>query len=113
MLLHSLYGTSLSYVYLALFLVHISFFLSGTIVKFPPPCVKEFNIENTGVKIDLGAIELPANATALVFENGKGLVCRTTDQDESKEGAEPSEVSIKCKREQVIGTSLVHRGVVC
>ena len=32
------------------------------------------------------------------------LVCRTTDPDESKEGAETSEIRIKCERGQVIGT---------
>ena len=58
------------------------------------------------MKIDLGAIELPANATALVYDRRKGLVCRTKDPGETKEGAEPSEVSIKCSPSQVIGTSL-------
>jgi len=33
------------------------------------------------------------------------LVCRTTDPDESKEGAETSEIRIKCETSQVIGTS--------
>jgi hypothetical protein len=129
--------------------------------------MKEFNITHTGVKIDVAAIEWPANATALVYKykegewgktggkkgggkmgggknlikkarGGKGgtgwggkrvkgvsskefhssssssssssalkdaLVCRTTDPDESKEGAETSEIRITCERDQVIGTS--------
>ena len=76
----------------------------------PPPSVKEFNITNTGVKIDVAAIEWPANATALVYEKGRdhekgALVCRTTDPDESKEGTETSEIRIKCNPDQVIGTS--------
>ena len=70
----------------------------------PPPSMKEFNIMNTGVKIDVAAIEWPANATALVHD-GHALVCRTTDPDESKEGAETSEIRIGCERSQVIGTS--------
>ena len=68
----------------------------------PPPSMKEFNITNTGMKIDVAAIEWPANATALVSEYG-ALVCRTTDPDESKEGAGTSEVRIVCERDQVIG----------
>jgi hypothetical protein len=70
----------------------------------PPPSMKEFYIANTGVEIDLAAIEWPANATALVHD-GYALVCRTTDPDESKEGAETSEIRIGCERSQVIGTS--------
>ena len=73
--------------------------------------MKEFNITNTGVKIDVAAIEWPANATALVYhedlhdeeedeeddqEEDDALVCRTTDPDESKEGAETSEIRIRC-----------------
>ena len=76
-------------------------FLSGTLLTVPPG-IKEFNITNTGVKIDVAAIEWPANATALVRENS-ALVCRTTDPDESKEGAETSEIRIVCDRDQVIG----------
>ena len=74
----------------------------------PPPSMKEFNITNTGVKIDVAAIEWPANATALVYESD-ALVCRTTDPDESKEGAETSEIRIKCGRGQLIGTSSAWR----
>ena len=55
------------------------------------------------MKIDVAAIEWPANATALVHD-GFALVCRTTDPDESKEGAETSEIRIKCGGGQVIGT---------
>ena len=75
--------------------------------------MKEFNITNTGVKIDVAAIEWPANATALVslYETYKAtrqassvphhaLVCR-----KSKEGAEASEIRIRCEQSQVIGTS--------
>ena len=65
--------------------------------------MKTFNITDSGVKIDVAAIEWPANATALVHEKG-ALVCRTTDPDESKEGAETSEIRIVCERGQVIGT---------
>jgi hypothetical protein len=76
--------------------------------------MKEFNIKDTGVKVDVAAIEWPANATALVYdEKGKygsgALVCRTTDPDESKEGAETSEIRITCWRSQVIGTSSAWR----
>ena len=71
-----------------------------------PLSMKTFNIVDTGVKIDVAAIEWPANATALVSEYGE-LVCRTTDPDESKEGAETSEIRIVCERDQVIGTSSV------
>jgi hypothetical protein len=69
--------------------------------------MKEFNIKNTGVKIDVAAIEWPANATALVYKDSypSALVCRTTDPDESKEGAETSEIRIECDGSQVIGTS--------
>jgi hypothetical protein len=77
--------------------------LSGTLVTMPPS-MKTFDIRNTGVKIDVSAIEWPANATALVYEDG-ALVCRTTGPDESKEGAETSEIRIACGRNQVIGTS--------
>jgi hypothetical protein len=72
--------------------------------------MKEFNITNTGVKIDVAVIEWPANATALVHK-GRALVCRTTDPDESKEGAETSEIRINCGRGQVIGTSSAWRVV--
>jgi hypothetical protein len=75
--------------------------------------MKEFNITHTGVlrgvKIDVAAIEWPANATALVYKYKEGLVCRTTDPDESKEGAETSEIRITCERDQVIGTSSAWR----
>ena len=72
----------------------------------PPPSMKEINITRTRVEIDVAAIEWPANATALLYDSNKGaLVCRTTDPDESKEGAETSEIRIKCSRNQVIGTS--------
>ena len=74
----------------------------------PPPSMKEFNVQYTGVKIDVAAIEWPANATALLHDGG-ALVCRTTDLDESKEGAETSEISIGCERSQVIGTSSAWR----
>ena len=87
---------------------HLPFFLflfSGTLVTLPPPSMKEFNITNTGVKIDVAAIEWPANATALVVDRD-GLACRTTDPDMSKEGATTSEIRIGCERSQVIGTSL-------
>ena len=67
-----------------------------------PPSMKTFNIKDTGVKIDVAAIEWPANATALVVDRD-GLVCRTTDPDESKEGAETSEIRIECYADQVIG----------
>ena len=77
--------------------------------------MKTFDITNTGVKIDVAAIEWPANATVLVYEEGASgcddgaLVYRTTDPDESKEGAETSEIRIKCGRGQVIGTSSAWR----
>ena len=71
---------------------------------------KELNIQYSGVKIDVAAIEWPANATALVYDGRAGaLVCRTTDPDEAKEGAEPSEIRITCGRDQVIGTSSAWR----
>ena len=88
----------------------LSFFLfpfAGTLVTLPPR-MKEFNITDTGVKIDVAAIEWPANATALVHD-GSALVCRTTDPDESKEGAEASDIRIKCGQDQVIGTSSAWR----
>ena len=66
--------------------------------------MKIFDIRGTGVKIDVAAIEWPANATALVSE-WDALVCRTKDPDESKEGATTSEIRIGCERSQVIGTS--------
>jgi hypothetical protein len=81
-------------------------------VTLPPSSMKEFNITNTGVKIDVAAIEWPANATALVYESigvNNALVCRTADPDESKEGAETSEIRIKCGRGQVVGTSSAWR----
>ena len=72
----------------------------------PPASTKNFNIERTGVKIDVAAIEWPANATALV-SGYSALVCRIADPDESKEGAETGEIRIVCERAQVIGTSSV------
>jgi hypothetical protein len=79
-----------------------SFRLSGTVVTLSPP---ELDISGTAMKIDVAAIEWPANATALVHEDG-ALTCRTIDHDESKAGAETSEIRIKCAADQVIGTSL-------
>ena len=80
-------------------------FFSGTLVTLPPPSMKTFNVSRSGVKIDVAAIEWPANATALVYDNIYDvLVCRTTDLDESKEGAETSKIRIKCDSGQVIGT---------
>jgi hypothetical protein len=76
--------------------------LTGTLVTLPPSSMKMFDVTGTGVKIDVVAIEWPANATALVHD-GRALVCRTTDPDESKEGAETSEIRIKGERGQVIG----------
>ena len=91
-----------------------------------PPSMKTFDISGSSVKIDVAAIEWPANATALVhechttFESKEGayvvfgsteLRCRTTDPDESKEGAETSEIRIKCRPNQVIGTFSVYIGV--
>ena len=96
-----------------LLLPHFILFLfssSGTLVTLPPPSMKTFDITGTGVKIDVAAIEWPANATALVYDGrADALVCRTTDPDESKEGAETSEIRIKCGRDQVIGTSSAWR----
>ena len=66
--------------------------------------MKTFDVKSTNVKIDVAAIEWPANATALVVEH-RALVCRTTDPDESKEGVTTSEIRIGCERSQVIGTS--------
>ena len=81
----------------------ILLFLSGTLLTVPPG-IKEFNITNTGVKIDVAAIEWPANATALVYDyRNDTLVCRTTDPEESREGAETSEIRIGCGGKQVIG----------
>ena len=82
------------------------FFFTGTLVTLPPASTKVFNIKDTFAKIDVAAIEWPANATALVHD-GSALVCRTTDPDESKEGAETGEIRIVCTRTQVIGTSSV------
>ena len=63
------------------------------------------DISGSGVKIDVAAIEeWPVNATALVHDGG-ALVCRTADPNESKEGAETSEIRIECERSQLIGTS--------
>ena len=73
-----------------------------------PPSMKELDIEYTSVKIDVAAIEWPMNATALVYD-GLRLVCRTTDPDESKEGAEAREIRFKCDTNQVIGTSSAWR----
>ena len=77
-------------------------------MTLPSSSMKEFKITYTGVKIDVAAIEWPANATALVYERN-ALVCRTADPDESKEGAETSELRILCERSQVIGTSSAWR----
>ena len=77
--------------------------------------MKEFNITDTSVKIDVAAIEWPVNATALVYEEDRyrsgesALVCRTTDPDESKDGATTSEIRIKCGRDQVTGMSSAWR----
>jgi hypothetical protein len=70
--------------------------LTGTLVALPPS-IKTFDIGNTGVKIDVTAIEWPANATALVYQFRRFvLMCRTTaDSDESAEGAETSEICIR------------------
>ena len=68
----------------------------------PPPSMKTFDISDSGVKIDVAAIEWPANATVLIHEKG-ALVCRTTDPHESKEGTETSEIRITCNANQVIG----------
>jgi hypothetical protein len=76
--------------------------ITGTLVTLPPPGMKMFDVSGSGVKIDVAAIEWPANATALVYEY-PALVCRTTNPDESKEGAETSEIHIKCRSDQVIG----------
>ena len=70
-------------------------------MTFPPSSMKVFDVMHTSVKIDVTAIEWPANATALVYEKD-ALVCRTTDSGESKEGAETSEIRIKCRPNQVI-----------
>ena len=43
-----------------------------------------------------------------MYEDG-AFVCSTTDPDESKEGAETSEIRIKCETSQVIGTSSAWR----
>jgi hypothetical protein len=85
--------------------------LTGTLVTLPPPSIKTFNISGSGVKIDVAAIEWPANATALVHD-GSTLVCRITDPDESKEGAETSDIRIACNADQVIGTSLLWKGTL-
>ena len=66
--------------------------------------MKEFTISGTGVKIDMARIKLPANATALVYNDG-ALVCHTSVQGESKDGAEASEIRIVCNATQVKGTS--------
>ena len=71
-----------------------------------PTSMKDFNMTGTRVKIDVAAIEWPANAKALVYD-GSALMCRTADPDEAKEGAETSEIRIQCSRSQVIGTSSV------
>jgi hypothetical protein len=84
------------------------FFFSGTLATMPPSSMKELFITGTVVKVDVAAIEWPANTTALVYDGGV-LVCRTTDPDESKEGAEMIEIRIKCGRDQVIGTSSAWR----
>jgi hypothetical protein len=99
----------------AFFIPHFILFplsFSGTLVTLPPS-MKEFNISYTSVKIDVAAIEWPANATALVYDASRwgkcAMVCRTTDLGESKEGAETSEIRIKCEPDQVIGTSSAWR----
>ena len=94
-----------------LILIFFLFLFSGTLVTMPPS-MKEFNITSTNVKIDVAAIEWPANTTALVHDGrAAALVCRTTDPDESKEGAETGEIRIGCERSQVIGTSWAWRVV--
>ena len=76
-------------------------------MTLPPSMKTPFNITDTGVKVDVAAIEWPANATALVYEStDQALVCRSTDQDESKDSATTSEIRIICSAGQVIGTSL-------
>ena len=66
-----------------------------------PPSIKEFNITSTDVQIDLAAIEWPANATELVYNDGRNtLVCR------SQMLGGGAAIRIKCGRNQVIGTSL-------
>ena len=61
--------------------------------------MKEFNITNTSVKIDVAAVEWPANATAIVSERvdatNMTLVCQTTD----------GEIRIGFEWNQMIGTS--------
>jgi hypothetical protein len=84
------------------------YLFSGTLVKMPPPSMKTFDVTSTKVKIDVAAIEWPANPTALVFKHG-ALACRTTDPDESKKGAETSEIRITCDGQQVIGTTSAWR----
>ena len=82
------------------------FLLSGTLVTLPQPSMKTFNISGSGVKIDVAAIEWPANATFLALKGRSGgctLVCSTTDS--KLEGAETSEIRIGCEPDQVIGTS--------
>ena len=91
---------------------HFSFLqYLGTLVKLPLS-MKQFDFIGSGVIIDVAAVEWPANATALFYHTDKSgsgysneLVCRTTDPDESKEGAEMSEIRIKCTPDQVIGMS--------
>ena len=78
-----------------------------------PPSMKIFDIQGTGVNVDVAAIEWPANVTALVYETGRygTLVCRITDPDESKEGAETSKIRIGCNGDQVIGMSSALAGM--
>jgi hypothetical protein len=81
--------------------------LKGTLVTLPPPRMKTFNIADTAVKIDVAAIEWPANATAIVYGPSswsglgyeEGLVCRITDHDKHKAG----EIRFKCNQDQVFG----------
>ena len=70
--------------------------LTGTLATLPPPR-KIFTILRTGVKIDVAAIEWPANATALISKYD-ALVCRIKDP-----GAWTSEICIKCNKSQVMG----------
>ena len=82
-------------------------------MTLPPPSMKEFDIRDTGVKINVAAIEWPANVTSLVYDSSDryspALVCRITDPDESKECAETSKIRIICNPDQVIGTSSAWR----
>ena len=82
-------------------------------MTLPPLNMKIFDIQGTGVNVDVAAIEWPANVTALEYETGSygTLVCHTTDPNESKEGAETSKIRIGCNGDQVIGTSSALAGM--